>query len=133
LTELQYGYAYWWKILAFDTYGLEKFSSEIWSFYVALDVPIEPNAIPNEFALEQNYPNPFNPSTTIRIAVPRPSRVSIVVFDILGQKVATIAGREFDAGYHTLSWNCQSCAAGIYFLRMRAEEFVQTRKMLIVK
>jgi len=132
-TGLQHGYSYWWKIRAYDTYNLGEFSSEIWSFSVASDVPVGPDAIPEEFALQQNYPNPFNPSTMVRIAVPRPSRVSIVVYDILGQKVATIANREFDAGYHILPWNGQSCAAGIYFLQMRAEGFVQTRKMLIVK
>jgi hypothetical protein len=133
LTGLQYSQTYWWKVLAFDTRDMVTVSSEIWSFSAASNVPTGQEAIPREFALEQNYPNPFNPSTTIRVAVPRPSRISLEVFDVLGRKVATVADREFDAGYHALSWNCRSCADGIYFLQMRAEGFVQTRKMLVVK
>ncbi|MBM3324880.1 MAG: T9SS type A sorting domain-containing protein, partial [Calditrichaeota bacterium] len=77
--------------------------------------------------------NPFNPSTVIRIAIPKLSRVSVQVYDILGQEVATIAHRDFEPGYHNLLWNCQTCAAGVYFVHMRAGEFVQTRKMLIVR
>ncbi|MFH1009827.1 MAG: T9SS type A sorting domain-containing protein, partial [bacterium] len=99
----------------------------------ASNVPEDGDIIPKQFGLEQNYPNPFNPSTAIRIAVPKSSRVNIQVYDILGQEVATIANREFEPGYHNLLWNCQACAAGIYFVQMRAGEFVQTRKMLIVK
>jgi hypothetical protein len=106
---------------------------ENWSFSVASNVPENDNTMPQQFALEQNYPNPFNPSTAIRIAVPRLSRVTVDIYDILGQKIATVANRDFEPGYHNLLWNCQNCAAGIYFVQMRTEGFVQTRKMLVVK
>jgi len=133
VSALEHNYTYWWKVHAYDTYGLWQPSTEIWSFSVALSVPEDASGVPKDFAMEQNYPNPFNPTTTIRIAIPKSSRVVVEVYDILGRTVAKLADREFSPGYHSLSWGCRTCAAGIYFIHMRAENFVQTRKMLIVK
>lgn len=125
---------YWWKVHAYDTDGLWRPSSEVWHFVThTVNVPEESEGTPEDFGLAQNYPNPFNPSTTIRIAVPRSSKVAVEVYDILGRSVAKLADQEFSPGYHMLSWSCRRCAAGIYFIQMRAGDFVQTRKMLIVK
>ena len=125
---------YWWKVRAYDTGGLWRGSGEVWYFWISLATnPDESDGIPKEFALKQNYPNPFNPSTTIRIALPERSHAAIEIYDILGRRVATLANRDFQPGYHLLQWQCESCAAGIYFVQMRTEEFVQTRKMLLVR
>ena len=90
-------------------------------------------AIPTEFGLNQNYPNPFNPSTVIRYALPKASDVKIVVFDILGRVVASLVNERKSAGYYELPFNAASLASGTYFYRIQAGEFVQTKKMLLLK
>ena len=90
-------------------------------------------AIPTEWALNQNYPNPFNPVTQIAFALPKDSRVRLEVFNILGQKVTTLVDDNLTAGYHNVSWNADEEASGIYFYRLKTEEFTQTRKMTLLK
>ena len=95
--------------------------------------------IPTQFELFPNFPNPFNPSTTIKYAVPEATAVSLVVYNMLGQKVATLmSGTEQPAGYHAVVWDGRSdagtqVASGVYVVRMRAGRFVQTQKMVLVK
>jgi hypothetical protein len=72
-------------------------------------------SIPTAFALSQNYPNPFNPTTTIAFALPEPSYVSLVVYDVLGRKVAELESGTKDAGYHSAVWNAGEAASGVYF------------------
>jgi photosystem II stability/assembly factor-like uncharacterized protein len=88
---------------------------------------------PANFVLEQNFPNPFNPSTTIRFTTERNDRVSIVVFDMLGRRVTTLADREFDAGTHSVTWNAESAANGIYYYTMRNSVSSETRKAVLLK
>jgi hypothetical protein len=89
--------------------------------------------LPKEFALDQNYPNPFNPSTNIEYAVPRESRVQLVVYNVLGQQVATLVDEVKSAGYHTASFNAISFSSGLYFYRMNAGEVSILKKMMLVK
>ena len=94
--------------------------------------------VPQVFALHTNYPNPFNPSTTIRFQVPVSSDVRIDFYDALGQKVRTLVDDVLPAGYHQLVWDSRneagkSVAAGVYFYRMRAGDFTQVRKLLLLK
>jgi len=96
------------------------------------------NVVPTEFALEQNYPNPFNPSTKIEFQIPRASRVSLKVYNSLGEEVVTLADIVMNAGSHSVEWNGRNrfnatVASGVYFYRLTAENFVQTKKMLLVK
>ena len=90
-------------------------------------------AIPDEFLLEQNHPNPFNPMTLITYALPRSSKVSLVIYDLRGNAVAHLIDDEQRSGYHTIRWNASGIASGIYFYRLQAGEFVQSRKMLLLK
>ncbi|UCD62547.1 MAG: T9SS type A sorting domain-containing protein [Candidatus Zixiibacteriota bacterium] len=95
-------------------------------------------ALPKSFALNQNYPNPFNPSTTVRFALPQASPVALKVYNLLGQRVATVVDREMEAGHHTVTWegcddNGNRVASGIYFYRLEAGSFKQTKKMLMLK
>jgi hypothetical protein len=76
-----------------------------------------PAALPTEFALHQNYPNPFNPTTEIRFDLPDAGNVSLVVFDVLGREVATLASEYREAGYHSARWNASNQASGVYFAR----------------
>lgn len=89
--------------------------------------------IPTKFSLQQNYPNPFNPSTTISFAVPSRSLVSLKVFDILGREVSTIVSGELQAGSYTRQWNAANMASGVYFYRLQAGSFTETKKLLLLK
>ncbi|MGQ9804546.1 MAG: T9SS type A sorting domain-containing protein [Chlorobiales bacterium] len=88
---------------------------------------------PKEFKLEQNYPNPFNPTTTIQFAVPSVSDVKLEVFNILGQKVASLVNRRMEAGVHTVNFNATNLSSGVYFYRLQSGSFVQTKKMMLIK
>jgi hypothetical protein len=78
--------------------------------------------IPTEFALAQNYPNPFNPTTTINFALPEPSYVSLVIYDVLGRKVAELENGTKEAGYHSTTWNAEGVASGVYFVRFTSRD-----------
>ncbi|HTY10069.1 MAG TPA: T9SS type A sorting domain-containing protein [Bacteroidota bacterium] len=96
------------------------------------------STVPSEFVLGQNYPNPFNPSTKIDFQIPAQSRVLLVVYNSLGEEVATLVDNFMTAGTHSVEWNGMnrfnaSAASGVYFYRLTAGKFVQTKKMLLVK
>jgi photosystem II stability/assembly factor-like uncharacterized protein len=91
-----------------------------------------PTRLPSQFVLEQNYPNPFNPSTTIRYSLPSRSHVTMTVFNTLGQQVAELVNREVDPGSHDVKFDGSNIASGIYFYRIRAGSFVQTRKLVVI-
>jgi hypothetical protein len=88
---------------------------------------------PDGFILNQNYPNPFNPTTTIRYGLPQSSPVTLVVYNTLGQQVATLIEGEQKAGYHEVKFDASGLASGMYLYRIRAGDFVQTRKLLLVR
>jgi hypothetical protein len=88
---------------------------------------------PTMFSLSQNYPNPFNPTTTIGYALPRRSRVTLSVFNLLGQKVTTLVEGEVEAGYHETVFDASRLASGVYFYRLETSGFVETRKLLLVR
>jgi hypothetical protein len=91
------------------------------------------NAKPKIFGLEQNYPNPFNPTTGIRYQVAGASDVRLEVFDMLGRKVATLVNERQSAGAYSVNFNATSLASGVYFYRLQAGSFVETKKMMLVK
>lgn len=91
------------------------------------------NLIPEEFSLGQNHPNPFNPITEIGFSLPVACQVSLDIYNIAGQKVASVADGQFEAGNHSVIWDATEQASGIYFYRLRAGEFVETRKMMLLK
>lgn len=90
-------------------------------------------APPAEFALEQNYPNPFNPTTAIRYQLPATSDVKLEVYDVLGKKVATLVNGRQAAGIYNYTLNASTLSSGVYFYRLQAGNFVQTKKMMLVK
>jgi len=89
--------------------------------------------IPHEFSLAQNHPNPFNPSTTIRYGLPQRSYVVITIFNTLGQEVATLFPGEKEAGYHEVKFDASGLSSGVYLYRLQAGNFVQTRKLGLVR
>ena len=89
--------------------------------------------IPAKFELLQNYPNPFNPSTTISYALPQRSHVTLTVFNTLGQQVATLVNGEMEAGNHKVTLDATGLASGICFCTLRAGEFRETRRMILLR
>jgi len=89
--------------------------------------------IPVECALAQNYPNPFNPTTTIRYSLPRRAHVTLSVFNTLGQQVAQLINGERAAGNHEVQFSPSGLASGVYFYRIQAGEFVETRKLVLLR
>ncbi|MCG3158757.1 MAG: hypothetical protein DKINENOH_05401 [bacterium] len=92
-----------------------------------------PANLPMQFNLEQNYPNPFNPTTTIVFALPRVSFVTLKVYNLLGEDVATLVAEKLPAGKHQRVWEASGLASGIYLYRLQASGFVQTRKLILVR
>ena len=89
--------------------------------------------LPDEFALDQNYPNPFNPATTIEYALPRQSHVTLEIFTILGERVATLVNETRQAGYHGVRFDGSGLASGLYIYRLAAGDMKMTKRMLLVK
>ena len=89
--------------------------------------------LPKKFELYQNYPNPFNPVTHIKYAVPKPSRVRIEIYNILGQRMQTLLNEEKPPGYYVVEFEASSMASGFYIYRMQAEGFIDIRKMIVIK
>jgi hypothetical protein len=89
--------------------------------------------IPTEFCLFENYPNPFRGSTTIKFGLPRPSTVSLAVFNTLGQLVTELANGYLEAGYHTVAFRSAGLSSGLYFYRFQAGDFVATRKLVVLR
>ena len=94
---------------------------------------LEAEEVPEGFVLEPNYPNPFNPMTTIDYALPEVSDVRLTVFDLLGRRVAVLVNEQQASGRYSVNFDASRLASGIYFYQLRAENFVQTRKMMLVK
>jgi hypothetical protein len=102
------------------------------------DVTSNSDILPTRFALNQNYPNPFNPTTTIGLDLPVASHVKLTVYNVLGQQVNTLIDEELVAGSHTVEWDGttdsgDAAATGVYFYRIDAGDFVETRKMMLLK
>ncbi|UCE25474.1 MAG: PKD domain-containing protein, partial [Candidatus Zixiibacteriota bacterium] len=89
--------------------------------------------IPGTYSLGQNHPNPFNPVTGISFSLPQPGHVSLQVFNIRGQKVATLASGVYSAGYHQVQWDASAQPSGVYLYRLTAGDFIETKKMLLIK
>jgi hypothetical protein len=89
--------------------------------------------IPSAVMLDQNYPNPFNPSTTIRYALPRRSQMRLTVFDVLGQEVLVLVDGEVEAGYHEVQFDAGILSSGVYFYRLHAGDYAQTKKLLLLR
>lgn len=88
---------------------------------------------PAEYNLEQNYPNPFNPTTVISFQTPNPGKVSLKVFDILGKEIATLVDGYLEAGTHNIKFNASNLVSGVYIYKITADNFTQSRKMILTK
>ena len=94
---------------------------------------VEVAAVPNEYALENNYPNPFNPTTTINFQLPQDGHAELAIYNMVGQKVATLVNGQVNAGYHSVTWEAGNHPSGIYLYRLEAGDFTQTHRMVLLK
>ncbi len=93
----------------------------------------ESKFITTEYALSQNYPNPFNPSTTIRYALAQAGHVSLKIFNLAGQEIATLGDSKQNAGEHQIQWQAHGVPSGVYFYQLRAGDHVEKRKMILLR
>ena len=105
---------------------------------ILLDVEQIENQIPVEFNLAQNYPNPFNPSTVIRYSIVKPAQVSLKIYDVLGREIKTLVNKEQINGVYEVTWNGDDqfgnkVSTGVYFYKINAGSFSETRKMMLIK
>ncbi len=114
---------YEYRLKMIDNDGTFKLSDPVKAM---VDAPIV-------FDMKPNYPNPFNPSTTIRFALPEHSRVELSVYNILGERIAMLADKYYEAGYHQIEWNAINIPSGVYFYKLTANNFVDIKKMLLVR
>jgi 1,4-alpha-glucan branching enzyme len=95
---------------------------------------IDEQTLPTEYNLEQNYPNPFNPSTTIEFSIPVfSSNVVLSIYNVMGEKVAELFNKSFDVGSYQYNWNAENLASGIYFYELKASDFLEVKKMILIK
>ncbi len=93
----------------------------------------EQAGIPQESALGQNYPNPFNPSTTIRFDLPKSGYVKLAVYNLLGQEIETLVNEKLLAGEFQVNWNAKGHPSGVYFYRLQGDDFVLSKKAILLK
>ncbi|MGD8780540.1 MAG: T9SS type A sorting domain-containing protein [Ignavibacteria bacterium] len=139
-TPLQAKAFYIWEMIEEDgSYGIHNaefavgiLTETISQLEGATDVE-EIEGLPATYALEQNYPNPFNPSTTIRFSTPEATNVKIVVFDALGREVTTLVNEELNPGNYNVDFDAANYSSGIYLYRIETSNFVQVKKMILLK
>ena len=89
--------------------------------------------LPSTYSLAQNFPNPFNPSTSIKYELPRTLHVNLSVYDMLGRQVLVLVNEKKDAGIHEVHFNATNLASGVYFYRIQAGSYVETRKLCLIR
>jgi hypothetical protein len=124
---------YWHVASANDTLSSAYSVVDSFTTGTGIDAVEGKDGIPKTFALFQNYPNPFNPSTAIKYNLPKAQMVTLKVYDILGQDVATLVNERQNAGYYNVSFSAARMASGVYFYVLRTEGFSSTHKMLFLK
>lgn len=131
--NLQPNTLYFWRVRASNGAGFGNFST-IWNFRTTTSgITSLGGVIPTEFKLYNNYPNPFNPSTTIRFDIPKNTDVKIMVFDLTGRMISELIDISLQPGVYETNFNASNLASGIYYFRIEAGEFNDTKKMMLIK
>jgi photosystem II stability/assembly factor-like uncharacterized protein len=136
---LSYNTKYFWRVRAKNNIGYGPWSS-VWNFRTQSLTGIRQysNSIPNEFKMYNNYPNPFNPETKIKFDIPsagngRDRSVQLKIYDILGREVAVLINESLQPGKYEINFNAANLASGIYYYRINAGDYVDVKKMVLVK
>ncbi len=105
-----------------------------WIFYnPALGITPISNEVPKSFSLSQNYPNPFNPSTVIKFEVASYRFIKLSVYDVPGKEISTLVNEQLQPGSYEVNWNASNFPSGVYFYKLAAGDFVETKKMILMK
>jgi len=130
---LQLSTYYYWRVNGTNILGTGPWSA-VWRFKVR-DTKIEKisSEIPCGFRLHNNYPNPFNPVTHIKFELPENGLVALTIYDILGNKITTLINQNLSAGVYKVDWDGSGVASGIYFYRMKTKDFIDTKRMVLIK
>lgn len=120
--DLTGGTKFKYRLKQIDTHGKFEYSNEE-----------EIEIIPVEYSLSQNYPNPFNPTTSIKFNLPQAAKVTLNVYNILGEQVVSLVNQNLEAGFHSIPFNASALPSGTYIYRLQADKFVQTKKMILLK
>ncbi len=134
--QIEEGCPLWSSHFSSETAGyftIESLSDIFYATSVLVTDVAVAKYLPPTFRLVQNYPNPFNPGTTIRYELPEAANVSLTIFNILGQVVATLVDEKKEAGGYQVQWNASTAPSGIYFCRLRAGAHTETQKMVVAK
>ena len=137
-TLLQNGYSFNYRVIAKDKGIIQETSISpdsgyyhcLWDF--TSGIGDETTGV-NNYSLKQNYPNPFNPSTRIQYAISSRQLVTLKVYDVLGKEIATLVNEEKSAGSYEIEFNASHLASGIYYYQLRAGDYVETKKMILLK
>jgi hypothetical protein len=124
--------AYFWRVKAHNAGGWGPFSVTRKFIRDLTGVATRPE-VPTEFSLSQNYPNPFNPSTQIELALPKETRVTLDVYNLLGQRVASLVNEVLTAGYHSVKFDASTLPSGLYLYRLTADGTSFVKKMMLMK
>jgi len=124
---------YYWRVSMTDATGISGWSETRTFNNVPVVSVSDDEGTPQAFGLSQNFPNPFNPSTVIRYNLPAKAFVSLEVFSVLGERVLVLVNEEKEAGQHNVHFDGRGLSSGMYMYRMIADQFVETRKLVLVK
>ncbi len=116
-----------------NTRLVQKLLQDAIADFNASSVRNENSEIPSEYALSQNYPNPFNPTTEINFALPKAGNVKIIIYDAIGNEVATLVNEYMPQGKYTVDWNASALSSGVYLYRIEANDFSMVKKMVLLK
>ena len=128
----------WWAAVAsgYETYA----ENGGWNFSVDISgaLSVDDISMPMEFALHQNYPNPFNPTTSIRYDLPNAGKVTMTIYDMMGREVRTLVNNNVDAGFQSVTWDATNnfgspVGAGVYIYQIKADGYMQSKKMILLK
>ncbi len=116
-----------------NTRLVQKLLEDAIASMIPTSVTNDKSVVPTQYSLSQNYPNPFNPTTQIDFAIPKAGNVQIIIYDAIGNEVATLVNKYMPQGKYTVDWNASTLASGIYLYRIQTNDFSMVKKMVLLK
>jgi hypothetical protein len=128
--NVEEGQTYFYRIKAYKGSAESEYSSVVSIIVTGIQKEEE---IPTEYSISQNYPNPFNPITKIRFALPKTTITKVTIYDLLGREIITPVNKKLPAGFHEINIDSNNLSSGVYLYRIQAGDFIQSKKMILMK